>query len=36
MKALLFVLASVLFLKAASVSEIYSLGAPACDIYDLN
>ena len=36
MKALLFILASVLFLKAESVREIYSLAAPACDIYDLN
>ena len=36
MKALLFILASVLLLKAESVSEIYSLGVPACDTYDLN
>ena len=36
MKALFFILASVLFLKAESVSEIYSLGVPACDTYDLN
>ena len=36
MKALFFILVSALFLKAASVSEIYSLGAPACDTYDLN
>lgn len=36
MKALFFILVSALFLKAASVSEIYSLAAPACDIYDLN